>query len=54
MRKVKLTQTRQKRFVEALSETGSVSTAAAVAGTSHPCLRTAQGRPSLCQRLGGS
>ena len=34
MRKVKLTQTRQGRFLKALSETGSVSTAVAVAGTS--------------------
>jgi hypothetical protein len=34
MRKVNLTQTRQKCFLKALSETGSVSTAAAVAGTS--------------------
>jgi hypothetical protein len=34
MRKLKLTQARQKRFLEALSETGSVTTAVAVAGTS--------------------
>jgi hypothetical protein len=34
VRKVKLTQTRQGRFLKALSETGNVSTAAAVAGTS--------------------
>jgi hypothetical protein len=34
MRKLKLTQARQKRFLEALSDTGSVTTAVAVAGTS--------------------
>ena len=34
MRKLKLTQTRQRRFLEALSATGIVSTAAASAGTS--------------------
>ena len=34
MRKLKLTQARQRRFLKALSETGSVTTAAAVAGTS--------------------
>ena len=34
MRKLKLTQTRQRRFLEALSETGIVSTAATMAGTS--------------------
>lgn len=34
MRKLKLTQARQKRFLEALSDTGSVITAATVAGTS--------------------
>jgi hypothetical protein len=34
MRKLKLTQARQKRFLVALSDTGSVTTAVAVAGTS--------------------
>jgi hypothetical protein len=34
MRKLKLTQARQERFLEALSDTGSVTTAVAVAGTS--------------------
>lgn len=34
MRKLKLTPARQKRFLEALSDTGSVTTAVAVAGTS--------------------
>ena len=34
MRRLKLTKELQQRFLEALAETGSVSTAAAVAGTS--------------------
>jgi len=34
MRKLKLTEARQERFLEALSDTGSVTTAVAVAGTS--------------------
>ena len=34
LRKVKLTQTCKERFLEALAETGSVSTAVAIAGTS--------------------
>jgi hypothetical protein len=34
MRKFKLTQARRNRFLEALSETGSVTGAAAIAGTS--------------------
>jgi hypothetical protein len=34
MRKLKLTRARQERFLKALSDTGSVTTAAAVAGTS--------------------
>ena len=34
MRKVKLTRVRQERFLEALADTGSVTTAVAVAGTS--------------------
>ena len=34
MRKLKLTQARRDRFLEALSETGSVTNAAAIAGTS--------------------
>ena len=34
MRKLKLTQVRRKRFLEALADTGSVTKAAVVAGTS--------------------
>ena len=34
MRKLKLTQTCKERFLEALADTGSVSTAVAIAGTS--------------------
>jgi hypothetical protein len=53
MRKLKLTPTRQQNLLKALADTGSVSTATAVAGKSNPCLRASEGRSGVRQRVAG-
>ena len=48
MRKLKLTEARQHRFIKALSKTGNVTKAAALAGTKpDPCLRAANRDPAF-------